>query len=133
MRLRQNESIGKVRLQQSRCENVAGKIRSLVGIAFPATRAASEAIRNVVLCEHIGEALDFSRVWYSENYLRAAGDQLLNLFNHGRHGAVEASGGLRNKSRFRSSLMGLARQPQIFKIRSGQRRGFSPPVFGRQI
>ena len=72
MRLRQNKAVGKVSLQQRSGENVAGKIRGFVGIAFPAAGAASETIRGVVLGEHIGEALDFSRVGSRQNYLRAA-------------------------------------------------------------
>src|SRR5258708_24668497 len=102
MRFRQNKSIGKVSLQQRSGENVAGKIGRLVGIAFSAAGAASQTIRGVVLGEHIGEALDFSRVGSGKNYLRAAADQLLNLLDHRRHRAVEARGRLRKKSRFRS-------------------------------
>src|SRR5208337_2704980 len=107
MRFRQNEAVGKVSLQQRRGENVAGKIRSLVGIAFSAARAASQTIRSVVLGEHIGEALDFSRVGDGKNHLSAAADQLLNLLNHGGHSAVEARGGLRKKSGLRSFFVGL--------------------------
>ena len=130
MRFRQNKAVGKVSLQQRSGENVAGKIRSFVGIAFSAARAASQTIRGVVLGEHIGEALDFSRVGRGKNYLRAAADQLLNLLDHGGHRAVEARGGLRKKSGFRFSF---ARHRQIFEIGSGERRGFFPPAFRRQI
>src|SRR5260370_32104175 len=67
MRFRQNEAVGKVSLQQRSGENVAGKIRSFVSIAFSAAGAASQTIRGVVLGEHIGEALDFSPVGRSKN------------------------------------------------------------------
>src|ERR1700674_1830275 len=107
MRLRQDEAVGKVSLQQRSGENVAGKIRSFVGVAFSATRSASQTIRGVVLGEHIGEALDFSRVGSGKNYLCADANQLLNLLDHRGHRAVEARGRLRKKSRFRSSLAGF--------------------------
>ncbi len=136
MRFRQNKAVGKVSLQQRSGENVVGKIRCLVGIAFAASSAASQTIGGVVLGEHIGEALDFSRVGRRKNHLRAAANQLLNLLDHSRHRAVEARGRLRKKSRFRSSLVGfvgLARHRQIFKIGSGERRSFFSPAVRRQI
>src|ERR1700716_3864499 len=88
MRFRQNEAVGKVSLQQRSSENVAGKIGRFVGIAFSTARAASQTIRSVVLGEHVGEALDFSRVGSGKNYLCAAADQLLNLLDHRGYRAV---------------------------------------------
>src|ERR1022692_1009517 len=105
MRFRQYEPVRKIRPQQRSSENVARKIRSFVGIALSAAHAASQTIRSVVLGEHVGEALDFSRVRHSENHLSATAHQLLNLLNHGRNSAVEPRGGLRKKSRFRSFLV----------------------------
>src|SRR5882762_7447354 len=102
MRLRQNKAVGKISLQQRSGENVACKIRSFVGIAFSAARATSQTIRSVVLGEHVGEALDFSRVGSGKNYLRAAANQRLNLLDHRGHRAVEARGGLRKKRGFHS-------------------------------
>ena len=130
MRFRQNEAVGKVSLQQRRGENVAGKIGSFVGIAFPAARAASQTIRSVVLGEHVGEALDFSGVGDGEDHLRSAAGQLLNLLDHRWDSAVEARGGLRKKYGFRSPL---ARHRQIFEVGSGERRGFFAPAFRREI
>src|ERR1035437_10877635 len=49
MRVRQNEAVGQISLQQRGGENVAGKIRGFVGIAFSAAGAASQTIRSVVL------------------------------------------------------------------------------------
>jgi len=62
-----NKTVGKVSLQQRRSQHIAGKVRSLVSIAFPAARAAAQAIGSVVLGEHIGEALNFSRIRHGQN------------------------------------------------------------------
>ncbi len=140
MRLRQNEAVWQISLQQGSGKNVAGKIGRFVGVAFSAARAASQTIRSVVLGEHVGEALNFSGVGHRQNYLCAAADQLLNLPDHGGHSTVEARGGLRKKSGFRSFFggfggfvvpVGLARHRQIFEIGSGERRGCFPPAFRR--
>src|ERR1700688_1754007 len=62
MRFRQNKAVGKESLTHRSSENVAGKKRIFVDIAFSAAGAASQTIRSVVLGKHIGEALNFSRV-----------------------------------------------------------------------
>ena len=131
MRFRQNETVGKISLQQRGGENVAGKIRSFVGIAFSAARAASQTIRSVVLGEHVGEALDFSRVGNGKNHLRAAANQLLHLLDHRGHSAVEARGRLRKKSGFRL----FSRGPRASRAtaRYSKSAPGSAAVFSRQL
>ena len=131
MRFRQDEAVGKVSLQQRGGENVAGKIGSFVGIAFSAARAASQTIRSVVLGEHVGEPLDFSRVGDGKNYLRAAADQLLNLLDHRGHRAVEARSRLRKKSGFRSFF--AASWASRATARYSKSAPGSAAVFSRQL
>ena len=130
MRFRQNKTVGKVSLQQRRSQHIAGKVRSLVSIAFPAARAAAQAIGSVVLGEHIGEALNFSRIRHGQNHLRAAAHHLLHFLDHRGHRAMKARRRLRKERCFR---LPLARQSQILEVRPRQRRRLFPPTLRRQV
>ena len=54
---------------QRRGQNFSGEVGGLVGIAFAAAGSASEAKRNAVFGEHVGQTLDLADVRNGEEHL----------------------------------------------------------------
>ena len=84
VRVGKHHAIGDVSFGQGGGENFAGEVAGLVGITFAAARAASQAERNVVFGEDVGQALDFASVGDGKQHLIALPGQLLHFFEHGR-------------------------------------------------
>ena len=91
-------AIGDVSLGERGGEHFAGEVTGLVGVTFAAAGAASQAKRDVVFGEDVGEALDFAGVGNGKQYLVALSGELLHFFEHGRNRAMEAGSGLGEES-----------------------------------
>ena len=95
VRVGEENSIGNVGLGKRRGEDFAGEVTGLVGVAFAAARAASQAERDVVFGEDVGQALDLAGIRDGKQHLVALAGELLDFFEHRGNGAMETRSGLR--------------------------------------
>src|SRR6202140_3344232 len=62
MRIRKQHAVGNVGFRERGGENFAGEVTGLVGVAFAAASAASQAKRNVVFGKNVRQTLDLTGV-----------------------------------------------------------------------
>ena len=131
VRLRQQNTVGNVGLGERRGEHLAREVAGFVRVALPAAGAASQAERNVVLGEDVGQSLDLAGVGSGEENLLAIGNEFLDFIEHRRHGSMEARSRLREKRDRR--IIFTAGDAQVLNVGSGKCGDLLPPRIRRQV
>src|SRR5260370_26206651 len=123
----EQNAVWHVRFCQRRGQTLSGEVRSLVGIAFAAAGSASEAKRNAVFGEHVGQTLDLADTRNGEQHLVASPRELLGFLEHGGNRATETRRGVGQGSAPGLRIV-IAVGAEVLDLRGGEGGDLSPEI-----